>query len=106
MELIDEDNLKKCKTIDNYLNKIGYAFYQKYLFVCVIFQNLADGSELAMISILIHCVGIEWNLTNFEKSVLGSTIAVGLLIGALLSTHIADRYGRKPTLLIPFLNKV
>jgi MFS family permease len=87
------------KTIDKFLDKIGYGFHQKFLLLVIILEYLADGAEITILTLCLNCLTIEWNLNLTQRSLLGSTIFIGLMLGALIS-YLADIYGRKSLLLL------
>ena len=109
-ELINEFN---SQSFDNILtNNIKFGRFQhiaiamicKYLlFECLISKNIffvamiliTDGAEALVLSFLTPVLQLEWNLTQFQESVLGSSTFVGYFIGCLLSGQFADRYGRR-----------
>lgn len=69
--------------------------------------SITDGAEGLVLSFLIPVLQTEWNLTEFDQSILGSSTFIGFFIGCLLSGQLADRYGRrKPLIYGVFLNFV
>lgn len=65
--------------------------------------SITDGAEALVLSFLLPVLEKEWHITDFEKSVLGSSTFVGFFIGCLLSGQLADRIGRKLPLIIGVL---
>jgi len=61
--------------------------------------SMTDGAEALVLSFLIPVLQTEWNLTDTQQSVLGSSTFVGFFIGCLLSGQVADRVGRRKPLL-------
>ena len=89
----------KLKTIDVFFNKLGYTFIQKYLLFVIVLEYLADGAEITLLTLCLSCLTKEWQLTFTQRSLLGSSVFVGLMIGAFLSI-LSDKYGRKKILIL------
>jgi len=94
------DNNKNLKHSDKFLNRLGYGPYQKRLLFILIFIFLADASELIIISIVLPSMTLEWNLSTSQRSLVGSIIFMGLLLGSFVSPLLADNFGRKYLMLI------
>ena len=60
---------------------------------------MTDGAEALVLSFLIPVLQTEWNLTDTQQSILGSSTFVGFFIGCLMSGQLADRMGRRKPLL-------
>ncbi len=61
--------------------------------------SITDGAEALVLSFLIPVLQLEWNLSNVETMILGSSTFVGFFIGCLVSGQLADRVGRRTPLL-------
>jgi MFS family permease len=59
----------------------------------------ADGMEMTVISLLRSPLKREFGLDDLGFSMLGSTVFVGLLAGNLMGGFLADRFGRRATML-------
>lgn len=62
--------------------------------------NITDGFDLLAIAFAMPSIAKEWNITNM--ALIGpvfSAAAFGILIGSLLMGNVADRIGRKPTII-------
>lgn len=67
--------------------------------------SITDGAEALVLSFLLPVLEKEWHISDFEKSVLGSSTFVGFFVGCLISGQLADRVGRKwPLIVGVFLN--
>ena len=60
---------------------------------------MCDAGETQAISIVFPILEKEWQITDNQKSLLGSLIYIGYFIGSLFSGVFADNYGRKPSLI-------
>ncbi|HLS25924.1 MAG TPA: MFS transporter [Beutenbergiaceae bacterium] len=54
-----------------------------------------DAMDVALISFIMAALGIAWNLTDTELSVVASIGFVGMALGASLGGLLADRFGRR-----------
>ncbi|MBP2652162.1 MAG: transporter [Firmicutes bacterium] len=55
---------------------------------------LFDAYDLTILSVALPQIKSQWNITDVQAGMLGSAGFAGMLIGALLSGYLADRYGR------------
>lgn len=62
--------------------------------------TITDGAEALVLSFLLPVLQKEWGISDFEKSVLGSSTFIGFFVGCLLAGQLADRIGRRYPLLI------
>ncbi len=69
-----------------------------YLIVCLFF--LADGGEMVALSMILPKVSKIWNLTSSQKGLLGSSVFIGIFIGAIVCGKYSDIKGRKPFFVI------
>src|SRR6201996_3063102 len=62
--------------------------------------GLLFGYDTGVISGALLFIGKDFHgLTSFDKELLTSILLIGALIGALAAGRIADRFGRRPTVL-------
>ena len=87
-------------SFDKVIETLGINKFNKrvYFFIALFF--MADGSEMAVLSLLINKLTELWDLSSYEKGSLGSSVFVGFAIGSLCSGIISDRKGRRPAYLI------
>ena len=57
------------------------------------------GYDLGVISGVLPFVTKAWGLSGFEKGVLTASLSVGAMIGAAFTTRVADRIGRRRTIM-------
>lgn len=58
---------------------------------------LIDGADLLLLSFSLSSLETEWNLSQFEKGMLGTYTLAGMAIGGILGGWLSDRYGRVKT---------
>jgi sugar porter (SP) family MFS transporter len=57
------------------------------------------GYDLGVISGVLPFITKAWQLTGFEKGVVTASLSVGAMIGAAFTTRVADRIGRRRTIM-------
>lgn len=62
-----------------------------------------DAMDVGLLSYIMPLVHKEWALTAAQTGMLSSVSTVGMILGAFILGHLADRMGRKKTLLISLL---
>ncbi|MGC0143497.1 MFS transporter [Pseudactinotalea sp. Z1732] len=62
-----------------------------------------DAMDVALISFIMAALGIAWNLTSTELSVVASIGFVGMAVGASLGGLLADRIGRRQVFALTLL---
>lgn len=58
---------------------------------------LIDGADLLLLSFSLSSLEAEWNLSQFEKGMLGTYTLAGMAVGGILGGWLSDRYGRVKT---------
>ena len=84
--------------IDSMVEYTGCGSYQVLNFILLSIPFLCDGAEILVISLITAELEVQWQLTQLQVGLLGSTVFAGLLVGAVFAGLCADRLGRKPTL--------
>lgn len=92
--------VKNFGTIDRFINQVGFTPYTFSIIVIFSFLILVDGGEMTVASLLVTKLGVDWNLTDFEKGLMGSCVFIGFFVGTLISGKFSDIFGRKPFFLI------
>lgn len=62
-----------------------------------------DAMDQGMVSGVIASIGTDWDLTAMQKSFLGSSGVLGMIIGAAAAGVLADRFGRRTIVLVTLL---
>ena len=78
------------------------AFTKKHwwLYAGITLTHLTDGFDLLMIGVVLPGIIATFKLTPAEAGLLGSSAFVGMAIGAVTITFLADQFGRKKALLL------
>lgn len=100
MRDLNTNESNRLQYIDLYLDKVGYGRYQILTLACLFLEDIADGAELTLQALILPCLAKEWDITNFQKCVLGAIIFFGMIFGALSSSKLCDQFGRKIILVI------
>lgn len=80
--------------------KIGLGMYQYKAFFSFATVDFLDGFDVIAMAIIMPILQDEFKLDNMKTQVLASAFYFGMIIGAILVATIADRFGRKLTLII------
>lgn len=73
------------------------------LVVLLMTQGLFEFFDFYIVGFLVSIIGPEWNLTFGQTSIILLSAGVGQLVGALPFAWAADRWGRKPALIVGML---
>lgn len=68
------------------------------VFLWCFFAIAFDGYDIAMYGVSLPWLMEEWGLTSVQAGAIGSYTLVGMMLGALLFSPIADKFGRKMVL--------
>lgn len=82
-------------TYDQAIEQVGFGRFQKKLMVICGLGWAADAMEVLLIAFVLPAIGEEWGLTNTQKGLLGTSVFLGMLVGAWGWGWISDRIGRK-----------
>lgn len=79
---------------------IGINSYTwKIYIICSLFF-LSDGAEMIVLSLVLSRISDSWDISASSKGMLGSSVFVGIFIGALICGRHSDIKGRKPVFVI------
>jgi MFS family permease len=88
-------------TFDEILNKkIGFGKYQYLSFIILGLVDLTDGVELLTMSVLMSILKNQWNISDFKIELMTSLFYLGMFLGAIITGKIADKYGRRLTIIV------
>lgn len=82
-------------TYDQAIEQVGFGRFQTKLMVICGLGWAADAMEVLLIAFILPAIGEEWQLTNAQKGLLGTSVFLGMLLGAWGWGWISDRIGRK-----------
>ena len=68
------------------------------VFLWCFFAIAFDGYDIAMYGVSLPWLMEEWSLTAIQAGAIGSYTLIGMMLGALIFSPIADQYGRKKVL--------
>ncbi|TMS08562.1 Synaptic vesicle 2-related protein [Larimichthys crocea] len=87
-------------TVDDALEAIGFGKFQWKISLLTGLSWIGDSMEMMLLSILgpqLHC---EWKLPSFMVAIITSVVFAGMGIGSPVWGNIADKYGRKISLIL------
>lgn len=84
----------------NIIDFIGISPYNLKIYLIVSLYFLVDGGELMVLSLILSKLSKDWELSSHQKGVLGSSVYVGIYIGAVVSGKFSDTKGRKPIFIL------
>lgn len=90
----------KPKKLDALLEENGFTFYHFKTFAIIVLFLMGDGSEMIVLSLLSNKLQEQWQTTDSQKGVLGSSVFIGFFIGAVMAGKISDSKGRRPTFIL------
>lgn len=70
------------------------------MFLIVSLFFFADGGEMMVLSLLLTKLSNSWELSSAQKGYLGSSVFMGIFLGALCCGKFSDTKGRKPVFLV------
>lgn len=86
--------------VQQFIDAQPFSFLQKRLLVLCFLVVAIDGFDTAAIGFIAPALRAEWHLAPAALAPLFGAGLFGLMAGALLLGPLADRYGRKPVLLL------
>ncbi len=85
------------------LDQSNFTKRHTWLYLCITICNLSDGFALLMMGVVLPGIVATFKLTSPEAGLLASSAFLGIAIGAVTITCLADRFGRKKALLASVL---
>lgn len=86
--------------VSEIIDGIGLSKFTWRVFVLLGIAMIFDGFDYMIVSYTMPQISEEWALTKVQTGSLASWSLLGLIIGGALSGIIADRIGRKKTLVL------
>lgn len=86
--------------VQQFIDSRPFSAYQWMVFVLCFFIMVADGFDTAAIGFVAPALTREWGV---EKLALGPVLSASLIGMALVAGPMADRFGRKPVLMLSVL---
>ena len=74
---------------------LGFGRFQLLLLLLCGATQLADATELLVLSLLSNPVQCAFGVGKSEAAWLASSVFAGMLVGAYVTGHVADQYGRR-----------
>jgi MFS transporter, putative metabolite:H+ symporter len=82
-------------SFDEAIEQVGFGRFQIKLMLICGFGWAADAMEVLLIAFALPAIAEEWGLTNAQRGLLGTSIFLGMLVGALVWGRLSDLIGRK-----------
>lgn len=79
---------------------IGVNSYTFKIYMITALFFLSDGGEMIVLSLMLSKVAESWGLNPAMKGMLGSSVFIGIFIGALICGRYSDLKGRRPVFII------
>eukprot|EP00292_Cryptomonas_paramecium_P005747 CAMPEP_0113702172 /NCGR_PEP_ID=MMETSP0038_2-20120614/25027_1 /TAXON_ID=2898 /ORGANISM="Cryptomonas paramecium" /LENGTH=400 /DNA_ID=CAMNT_0000626235 /DNA_START=61 /DNA_END=1260 /DNA_ORIENTATION=+ /assembly_acc=CAM_ASM_000170 len=87
-------------TVEDQLNAIGTGRFHYLLVLMVSLLAMGDGMEIIVVTLISSELRSQWNVSKIEVGGLASAIFVGVLVGSLFGGILADKFGRKVTVMM------
>ena len=97
-----EGLLSEPQNPEEILEIVGFGRFQLKILFLVGLRILAHGSSFALMTVVATSLQCQWSLTNFEKAMLASIFFAGFAIGSFISGFMADKFGRRITMILSF----
>lgn len=98
--LIADPSEKVTMSVDEAIERLGMGKFQWRIFMTVGLCSSADAIQVLILSYLSVVLKSEWDLSSAQASLITSSVFVGAMFGSVLFGPLADRIGRRPTLLL------
>ncbi|CAD7696865.1 unnamed protein product [Ostreobium quekettii] len=82
-------------TVEDALNAIGFGWFQGLMMLYTGFAWMSDAIEMLLLSFITSAAKCDFGLNKHEKTAIGSTVFLGMMLGAYIWGAIADIKGRK-----------
>ena len=94
------------KTIDvnAYIERKGLTPLSYFVLVLAFLMMMADGYDFGTLTTAANAILKEWKISRTELGAVFSITFIGLLVGSLIYGWIADRFGRRATIIFGVFN--
>jgi putative MFS transporter len=82
-------------TYDEAIEQVGFGRFQRKLLVICGVGWAADAMEILLIAFVLPAVAVEWGLSFAQLGLLGTSVFLGMLVGAWGWGILSDRIGRR-----------
>jgi len=87
-------------TVDEAIEHIGFGKAQIWIAIAIGIVFMVDAIEMLLLSVISPVLTCYWDLNSFQEAFISTSVFIGELMGSFLWGFAADRYGRKPILVI------
>jgi MFS family permease len=102
-DLVSSTTIPLEYTVNDAIECYGVGMFQILLWVLGALIWLCDGIEILLISYVLPTLQQEWNLSGLKKACIVSVLFMGMYFGSIVFGFIADRFGRKRSLILNLL---
>ncbi|XP_028396766.1 synaptic vesicle 2-related protein-like [Dendronephthya gigantea] len=95
---MDVDFLKS-RSIDKILEETGLRFFHWKVFLLICLQHMADALGASILSVILPSLKSDWNMSSIMAGVLTLSASVGGTTGSWIWGWMADKYGRKRSII-------
>jgi len=86
-------------TVEDAIEEIGFGRYQIFITLMAGFAWIADGMEIMVVTIIGPVLLCEWRITSLQEAFITTVVFCGMVFGSPIFGFIADKYGRRMSLL-------
>lgn len=84
--------------VDNFLNTVGYNLFHFTQFMVVTLIFFIEGCEMIVVNLMLPTIARQWNISQFKRIMISSSIFIGYFVGSLLSGFLTNKYGRSKSI--------
>ncbi|KAK8959281.1 Organic cation/carnitine transporter 7 [Platanthera guangdongensis] len=89
------EDIAETYSVDDALISLGFGKFQTLVLFYSGVAYAAEAMEVMILSFIGQAVQSEWNLSQYEKSLISSSVFAGMLVGASTWGIVSDNYGRR-----------
>lgn len=95
-----DDSLVSQKALNSFLDNSRFSKFHKILLAIGFFVITFSGYELSVFGSIVPVVIKEWNISTTQVGFIGSSAMFGMMLGAVLLSFLADKFGVKKLLIV------